>query len=74
MGAILLPGVGANITGIATVVHTGFQTADLTADLRQLGSATTFDLAGAYTGFTTTVSNIGTQTVEYRVRRLQAPT
>ncbi len=65
MGAILLPGVGANITGIATVVHTGFQTADLTADLSQLGSATTFDLAGDYTGFTTTVSNIGTQTVEY---------
>ena len=36
MGAILLPGVGANITGIATVEHTGFQTAALTADLSQL--------------------------------------
>jgi hypothetical protein len=64
--AILLPGVGADITGIATVEHFGLQTAALTADLSQLGSATTFDLAGAYTAFTTTVSNItSAQTVEY---------
>jgi hypothetical protein len=67
-GPILLPGVGANISGIATVEHsTGgvLQTGDLTADLTQLGSATTFDLAGDYGAFTTTVSNISTQTVEY---------
>jgi hypothetical protein len=68
-GAILLPGVGANITGIATIEHTTGalgQTGALTADLNQMGSATIFDLAGAYTAFTTAVSNItSTQTVEY---------
>ena len=47
-GAILQPGVGPNITGIATIEHTGFQTGALTADLALMGSATTFELAGNY--------------------------
>ena len=63
-GAVLLPGVGANITGIATVEHNGVQTGALTADLSQIGSATTFDLNGTYDNLVT-VSNIGTQTVEF---------
>ena len=66
-GAILLAGVGAGITGIATIEHTGAQTGALTADLSQMGSATTFDLGGNYTGAGfVTVSNItNAQTVEY---------
>jgi hypothetical protein len=64
-GAILLPGVGANITHIATIEHNGDQGAPLTADLSQMGSATTFDLIGAYDN-TITVSNItSAQTVEF---------
>jgi hypothetical protein len=70
-GAILLAGVGAGITGIATIEHTtaGVQTGNLTADLSQMGSATTFDLAGTYSavaGTTVTVSDItNAQTVEF---------
>ena len=67
-GAILLPGIAAQITNIQTIEHvtTAVQTAALTADLSLApASVTTFDLAGAYGAFTTTVSNIGTQTVEY---------
>ena len=43
-----LTGVGPNITGIATIEHSGVQSAatPLTADLALMGSATTFDLAG----------------------------
>ncbi len=64
-GAILLPGVGANITGIATVEHFGLQTGALTADLSQMGSATIFDLAGDYTALVTVNNITDGQTVEY---------
>jgi hypothetical protein len=67
-GAILLTGVGANITDIQTVVHTtdGVATGALTADLSQLGSATTFNLAGDYGAQTVNVTNItNAHTVEY---------
>ena len=50
-GAILLAGVGPNITNIATIEHTTGAlgvTGPLTADLALMGSATTFDLAGTY--------------------------
>ena len=65
-GAILLAGVGPNITGVATIEHTGGQIGPLSADLALMGSATTFDLAGAYGGFPITVNDItNAQTVEY---------
>jgi hypothetical protein len=60
-GPILLAGVGAGITNIATVENQtgpGGATADLTADLAQLGSATTFNLIGAYATFDVTVTDI----------------
>ena len=40
-GAILLAGVGPNITNIATIEHNGAQAAPLTADLSLMGSALT---------------------------------
>ena len=72
-GAILLAGVGAGITGIATIEHSTDllgQTGNLTADLSQMGSALTFDLGGTYGVVpgtaTVTVSNItNAQTVEF---------
>ena len=71
-GAILLAGVGAGITGIATIEHTtsaAGQAGNLTAELSQMGSATTFDLAGTYSavaGTTVTVNDItNAQTVEF---------
>jgi hypothetical protein len=65
-GPILLAGVGANITGIATVEHNGGQTGALTADLSLIGSATTFDLNGDYDGNGVLVTNItNAQTVEF---------
>jgi hypothetical protein len=67
-GVILLAGVGAGITGIATIEHTtdGLATGNLTADLSQMGSATTLDLAGDYNAFFVNVTNItNAQTVEF---------
>ena len=66
-GAILLAGVGSNITDIQTIVHTtaGVQTGALTADLALAGSATTFDLAGHYNGLVTVNDITDAQTVEY---------
>jgi hypothetical protein len=65
-GAILVAGDGPNITGIATIEHAGAQTGALSADLALMGSATTFDLAGAYGGFPITVTDItDAMTVEY---------
>jgi hypothetical protein len=66
-GAILLAGVGAGITDIQTIEHTGAQGgAALTADLSQMGSATTFNLAGDYSAAGVTVSDItNAQTVEF---------
>jgi hypothetical protein len=68
-GDILATGVGPNITGIAEIEHFGVQGVGvaglLTADLSRMGSATTFDLGGAYDSLVT-VSNItNAQTVEY---------
>jgi hypothetical protein len=58
-GPILLAGVGAGITNIATVENqTVGATAALSADLAQLGSATTFNLIGAYGGNPVTVTDI----------------
>ena len=76
-GAILDVGAapfvpGSNIVNIQTVVHEtdGVATANLTADLVALGSATTFDLAGNYNLHNVSVTDItNAQTVEYsRVR------
>jgi hypothetical protein len=67
-GAILLAGVGPNITGIHTIENTGTATGALTADLALMtaSSATTFDLAGAYGGNTISVTDItNAQTVEF---------
>jgi hypothetical protein len=68
-GAILLTGVGPNITDIQTIVHTtdaAGQTGALTADLALAGSATTFDLAGDYMLEGVTVTDItNAMTVEY---------
>ena len=64
-GAILLPGVGPNITDIATVEHSGFQTGALTADLALMGSATTFDLGGDYNALVTVTDITNAMTVEY---------
>ena len=72
-GAILDVGAapfvpGSNIVNIQTVVHEtdGVATANLTADLVALGSATTFDLAGNYNLHNVSVTDItNAQTVEY---------
>ena len=59
---------GSNITNIQTIVHEtdGVATANLTADLAALGSATTFDLAGNYNLHNVSVTDItNAQTVEY---------
>jgi hypothetical protein len=69
-GAILLTGVGPNITHIATIEHTtdaAGQTGALTADLSlmTLSSATTFDLAGDYNALVTVNNITAAQTVEF---------
>ena len=65
-GAILNTGVGPNITGIATIEHSGAEAGALTADLALMGSATTFDLAGTYSGAGVIVTDItNAMTVEY---------
>jgi hypothetical protein len=70
-GAILVAGDAASIKDIQTVENTTTSAADVagprSADLAGLGSGTTFDLAGAYSGaFPITVTNVAsTQTVEY---------
>jgi hypothetical protein len=66
-GAILAAGDGPNITNIQTIENTtnGVATGDLTADLALMGSATMFDLQGAYGGHNVSVTDIIAQTVEY---------
>jgi fibronectin-binding autotransporter adhesin len=53
-GAILL---GGSIVNIETVRHDGSQSAELTADMSKMGSATTFQLDGSYNNGTDVVVN-----------------
>jgi hypothetical protein len=67
-GPILLGGVGANITNIATIEHNGAQNGTpITADLSlmALSSATTLDLHGDYNSAVTVNNITNAQTVEF---------